>query len=104
MDCGPTRRTTATGPPTAAKRPEELGLVGRIDRLIEPSPRGNDIDYIPFDPSAPATLYLAAFEHQKADLFILKIKRLNRQGVCPLLRQESLRHKLPGREPPPSRL
>ena len=39
-------------------------LIGRIDRLIEPSPRGDGISYIPFDPSAPATLYVAAYEYQ----------------------------------------
>jgi len=39
-------------------------LAGRIDRIIQPSPRGNNIAYIPFDPSAPATLYLAAYEYR----------------------------------------
>lgn len=47
-----------------AKAPlgEKTTLVGRIDRLIEPSPRGNDIAYIPFDPSAPATLFIGGVE------------------------------------------
>ena len=39
-------------------------LLARIDRLIEPSPKGNDIAYIPFDPSAKATLYLGAWERR----------------------------------------
>lgn len=39
-----------------------MGLIGRIDRLFEPSPRGDGIAYLPFDPSAPATLYLAGIE------------------------------------------
>jgi hypothetical protein len=43
---------------------EDSTLIGRIDRLIEPSPRGDGISYIPFDPSAPATLYVAAYEYQ----------------------------------------
>ena len=43
---------------------EKNSLLGRIDRLIEPSPRGNDIAYIPFDPSARATLYLGAWERK----------------------------------------
>lgn len=41
---------------------EKNSLVGRVDRLIEPSPKGNDIAYIPFDASASATLYLGAWE------------------------------------------
>jgi len=32
-----------------------LNLVGRIDRLLDPSIKGNGIDYIPFDPTAKAT-------------------------------------------------
>lgn len=43
---------------------ERGSLIGRIDRLFEPSPRGNDIAYIPFDPSAPATMYIGAYEHK----------------------------------------
>lgn len=42
-------------------------LVGRIDRLLEPSPRGADIDYLPFDPTARATLLLGALEFQMGD-------------------------------------
>ena len=36
--------------------------IGRIDRIHEPSPRGDNISYIPFDPTAPATLFLAGAE------------------------------------------
>ncbi len=39
-----------------------MDLIGRVDRIIEPSPRGNNISYIPFDPTAPATLWLAGVE------------------------------------------
>ncbi len=37
-------------------------LITRIDRLFEPSPRGNNISYIPFDPSATATMFYAGVE------------------------------------------
>ena len=43
---------------------ERSSLIGRIDRLFDPSARGNDIDYIPFDPSAPATMYVGAYEYR----------------------------------------
>lgn len=36
----------------------------RVDRLFEPSPRGNGIDYLPFDPSAPATALFAGWERR----------------------------------------
>jgi hypothetical protein len=44
------------------KLTESVSLVGRVDRLFEPSPRGNDIDYLPFDPTARATLFLGGVE------------------------------------------
>ena len=37
-------------------------LVGRVDRLIQPSPAGNNISYLPFDPSAPATFFIGGVE------------------------------------------
>lgn len=46
-------------------------LVGRLDRLLEPSPSGDGIDYLPFDPTARATLLLAAVELQLSDSFRL---------------------------------
>jgi hypothetical protein len=39
-------------------------FIGRIDRIIEPSPKGNNIAYLPFDPSAPATMFLAGLEYR----------------------------------------
>lgn len=39
-----------------------ISLIGRVDRLLAPSPNGNDIDYLPFDPSAKATLLIGAAE------------------------------------------
>lgn len=41
-----------------------FSLIGRVDRLFEPSPKGNDISYIPFDSSAPATLFIGAAEFE----------------------------------------
>jgi len=37
-------------------------IVARIDRLIEVSPRGNSISYLPFDPSSSATMYVGGVE------------------------------------------
>ena len=45
-----------------ARTGENTSLVLRADRLFEPSPRGDDIDYLPFDPSAPATMLVAGLE------------------------------------------
>mgnify|MGYP001546434650 FL=1 len=42
-------------------------MTGRIDRIMEPSPRGDNISYIPFDPTAKATLYLAGLEYKVSD-------------------------------------
>jgi len=43
---------------------ERTSLVGRVDRLLEPSPKGDDISYLPMDPSARATMMFAGFEFQ----------------------------------------
>ena len=48
-----------------------LGLVGRVDRLLDPSVKGDGIDYIPFDPTAKATAIFAGIDiklHQNVDL------------------------------------
>lgn len=41
---------------------EQTKAIARIDRVIKPSPKGNNISYIPFDPSSPATLLIVAYE------------------------------------------
>ncbi len=41
----------------------KFNAIGRIDRLIAPSPRGDNIAYIPFAPESPATLYNGAVEY-----------------------------------------
>lgn len=46
-------------------------LVSRIDYLLDPSVRGNDIRYMPFDPTARATAFLGGFDiklHKNVDL------------------------------------
>lgn len=43
---------------------ERDAAFARIDRLFEPSPRGDGIDYLPFDPSAPATALFAGWERR----------------------------------------
>ncbi len=40
----------------------KVGLLARVDRLLEPSPKGNDIPYLPFDPTARATLLIGGVE------------------------------------------
>jgi hypothetical protein len=49
----------------------KLSLIGRVDRLLTPSPKGNDIDYLPFDPSSKATLFIAGFEWRPCEYFAL---------------------------------
>lgn len=39
-----------------------VSLVGRVDRLLDPSVRGDAIDYMPFDPSARATPVFAGVD------------------------------------------
>ena len=41
---------------------EHHSLVGRVDRLLEPSAKGDGISYLPMDPSARAFMYFAAVE------------------------------------------
>jgi hypothetical protein len=46
-----------------------LSFIGRIDRLFEPSPKGDNISYVPFDPTAPATMLLAGIEYRFSPIF-----------------------------------
>ena len=41
---------------------DRFSAVARVDRLLEPSPKGDGISYLPMDPSARATLMLAGIE------------------------------------------
>ncbi len=49
----------------------ETSLIGRVDRLMEPSPRGNDIAYLPFSPDARATFFLGAVEFRLTPKFMM---------------------------------
>ena len=46
-------------------------LLGRVDRLFEPSIRGEDIAYLPFDPDAKATLLILGVEARPYKFFSL---------------------------------
>jgi hypothetical protein len=50
---------------------ENTRLVGRIDRLFEPSPRGNNIAYLPYDPTARATSFFGGIEFQASPHFFV---------------------------------
>lgn len=41
---------------------KEISAIGRIDRILEPSPNGNNISYIPFDPTTKATFFITGIE------------------------------------------
>jgi hypothetical protein len=45
---------------------EHVNLLGRVDRIMEPSPAGDNISYIPFDPRAPATMLVVAWSSELA--------------------------------------
>ena len=49
--------------------PNAFSLIGRVDRIVEPSPKGDNISYIPFDPTAPATMMLAGVEYRFSPVF-----------------------------------
>ena len=46
-----------------ARTGTKTNAVFRVDRLFEPSPKGDGISYYPFDPSAPATMLIAGLEY-----------------------------------------
>ena len=48
---------------------DSLNVIGRIDRILEPSPKGDNISYVPFDPTAPATMLLAGLEYRFSPVF-----------------------------------
>jgi len=49
----------------------KFSLVGRVDRLLEPSRKGNSIAYLPMDPSARATMIFAGVEYRVHPRFSL---------------------------------
>ena len=48
---------------------DETTLILRVDRVLEPSPEGDNISYIPFDPTAPATLVVGGSEFRAHPVF-----------------------------------
>ena len=50
---------------------DKMSVIGRVDRILEPSPKGDNISYIPFDPSAKATMMLSGIEYRFNDKFRL---------------------------------
>ena len=50
---------------------EKTSMVLRVDRLIEPSPSGDNIDWLPFDPAAPATMLIAGLEFRAHEKFFI---------------------------------
>ena len=71
------------------KTGEKTRWVGRVDRLFEPSPSGDNISYIPFDPSAKATFFITGVEFQPSPHFYVTPNIIythydrNDQGVRP---------------------
>jgi hypothetical protein len=67
----------------------ESSLIGRVDRIIEPSPKGDNIAYIPFDPTAPATMFIGGVEFRLTEHLritpntIVTIYDENDDGVTP---------------------
>ncbi|MCK5782482.1 MAG: hypothetical protein KAH10_07805 [Flavobacteriales bacterium] len=41
---------------------KNISAIARVDRIMKPSPRGNNISYIPFDPNSKATFLIGGFE------------------------------------------
>jgi hypothetical protein len=68
---------------------DKVSLIGRVDRLFEPSTKGDDISYLPFDPSAKATFLIAGLEFQPAPRLtvtpntIVTVYDRNPQGIRP---------------------
>jgi hypothetical protein len=48
----------------ARKISKQFSLFGRIDKTFDPNPNGDDIAFIPFDPSAKSTFFLAGLDWQ----------------------------------------
>lgn len=68
---------------------KRTSLVGRVDRIMEPSPKGDNISYLPFDPSAQATFFIGGVEYRVTPYLtitpnsVLTIYDTNDQGIRP---------------------
>lgn len=47
---------------------DKTSFIGRFDRLLQPSPGGDNISYIQFDQGSPARSYVAAFEYRVSSI------------------------------------
>jgi len=50
---------------------KEISVIGRVDRIMEPSPNGDTISYIPFDPDAKATFFITGIEIPITNYFLI---------------------------------
>ena len=50
---------------------KKISAIARVDRIMKPSPRGNNIAYIPFDPNSKATFLIGGFEFPLGKYFTL---------------------------------
>ncbi|NHZ87254.1 MAG: hypothetical protein GWP19_15505 [Planctomycetia bacterium] len=68
---------------------ESIKLIGRVDRMFEPNPKGNKVAYIPFDKTTSFTFFLAGIDFQLAKTVSImpNIKYVkydeNKEGVSP---------------------
>ena len=68
---------------------DKIDLIAQVQRLLQPSVKGNDIAYIPFDPSATATNFVAGIEYRLSDRIFITPNivythyGINPQGVRP---------------------
>jgi len=68
---------------------ENTSVVGRVDHLLTPSPKGNDIAYLPFDPTARATMFIGGVEFMVSPNFsvtpnaVVNFSERNPAGVRP---------------------
>tara|TARA_B100000809_G_scaffold266892_1_gene332623 strand:+ start:14214 stop:14489 length:276 start_codon:yes stop_codon:yes gene_type:complete len=52
---------------------KEISVFERVDRILEPSPNGTNISYIPFDPNTKATLFVIGLEIPMAHYFTVTL-------------------------------
>ena len=68
---------------------DKIDLIAQVQLLLQPIVKGNDIAYIPFDPSATATNFVAGIEYRLSDRIFITPNivythyGINPQGVRP---------------------
>lgn len=72
------------------KLDEKSSFLGRFDRLFDPSLKGEDIDYLPMNPDASATLWIVGVERKlnrylriTPNLEMIRYDRIEETGVRP---------------------